>query len=348
MPPTPPTSDYQIQFLANLQRLLAEGLFVATYKFALLISLADLAVEKGDDFGGPMQIGTEDIAEKFVRYYWRQAVPYVTPGHAAVLQQNAGLQAKVVRVLEAARGHYGDSLPKILKDQSAKRSLIREIDPVVRVMPLWKLQTVGDDVLEFLYANTGTGKSIELKPGVAFCLRKFYALVTDLVRGAWLRYVRQKNLGILGETTDLSEFLFGSERIALAAARPVLMDIQRGQCFYCGSGLSKGGVEVDHFIPWSRYGTDLGHNFVLADRACNNQKRDRIAAVEHLAAWTERNTRHGDQIQVALERQGIVSQREASNRVAFWAYVLVAAGEGATLAGQWGPGRQCSMAVSGA
>ena len=63
MPPTPPTSDYQIQFLANLQRLLAEGLFVATYKFALLLSLADLAVENGDDSGGPMQIGTEEIAE---------------------------------------------------------------------------------------------------------------------------------------------------------------------------------------------------------------------------------------------------------------------------------------------
>jgi hypothetical protein len=42
---------------------------------------------------------------------------------------------------------------------------------------------------------------IELRPGVAFCLRKFHTLISDLVRGAWARYVRQQNLGILGEVT---------------------------------------------------------------------------------------------------------------------------------------------------
>ena len=38
----PPSSDEQIKFLVNLQRLLDEGLFVASYKFALLLALADL------------------------------------------------------------------------------------------------------------------------------------------------------------------------------------------------------------------------------------------------------------------------------------------------------------------
>jgi hypothetical protein len=30
----------------------------------------------------------------------------------------------------------------------------------------------------------GTGKTIELRAGVACCLRKFHALISDLVRGA--------------------------------------------------------------------------------------------------------------------------------------------------------------------
>ena len=50
---TPPTPDDQVKFLRNIQRLLAEGLFTASYKFALLHALADLAVEKGDDTGAP-------------------------------------------------------------------------------------------------------------------------------------------------------------------------------------------------------------------------------------------------------------------------------------------------------
>jgi hypothetical protein len=40
---TPPTETDQLQFLKNIQRLLNEGSFVASYKFALLHALADLA-----------------------------------------------------------------------------------------------------------------------------------------------------------------------------------------------------------------------------------------------------------------------------------------------------------------
>lgn len=50
--------------------------------------------------------------------------------------------------------------------------------------------------------------------------------------------------------------------------RPVLMDLQRGQCFYCGETASREGDHVDHFIPWAKYPINLGHNFVLADQRC--------------------------------------------------------------------------------
>src|SRR5262249_20881587 len=73
---------------------------------------------------------------------------------------------------------------------------------------------------------------------------KFHALLTDLVRGAWSRYVRQLNVAVLGEATDLNEFLFGSERISLAVVCPVL-HIQNGRCFYCGSTLTPASTQVD-------------------------------------------------------------------------------------------------------
>jgi hypothetical protein len=41
---TTPNPDEQVLFLRSIQRLLAEGLFVASYKFALVHALADLAV----------------------------------------------------------------------------------------------------------------------------------------------------------------------------------------------------------------------------------------------------------------------------------------------------------------
>src|SRR5215831_16680535 len=91
-----PTPETQIQFMVNIQRLLDEGLFTASYKFALLLALADLSIEQGDESGGSLDLTTYSIAEKFVCYYWRQTMPYVTAGSAAVLRQNTDRQAAIV------------------------------------------------------------------------------------------------------------------------------------------------------------------------------------------------------------------------------------------------------------
>ena len=123
--------------------------------------------------------------------------------------------------------------------------------------------------------------------------RQFYPLIQDAVRSAWLRDVRSLNGDLLGETLDLREFLFGTERNALSVIRPVLMEFREGQCFYCLSAVREGGGRVDHFISWSKYPIDLAHNFVLADNRCNGKKRDRMRHVVHLAKWTNRNERYG-------------------------------------------------------
>lgn len=107
---TIPTPEAQVEFLGNLQRLLAEGSFVATYKHALLLALADLCVERGDDTGNPLVIPMPAIAEKIVSYYWRQSRPYPADmGTDALLRQNTGKQASIVtlvaRALEAVAGY---------------------------------------------------------------------------------------------------------------------------------------------------------------------------------------------------------------------------------------------------
>src|SRR5215475_8994153 len=215
-----PTPEEQIQFLVNLQRLLDEGLFVASYKFALLLALADLSVETGDDSGATLPINTEAIAEKFVQYYWRQAVPYPALAQTRVLKQNTGQQAAILNKLMRSRAAHGNSITGFMNQPANWNRLLRQVETVVQVMPLWKLQTVGRERLDFLYENADKGRTIELRSGVAFCFRKFHALIVDLVRGAWVHYVRQQNLDILGEATDLNSFLFGSERAVLSMARP--------------------------------------------------------------------------------------------------------------------------------
>ena len=109
----------------------------------------------------------------------------------------------------------------------------------------------------------------------------------------------------------------------------MLQELQRGACFYCGKSLSRGSIHVDHFIPWSRYPVDLGHNFVLAhDRPCNLGKSDLLAAGKHLHHWTERNRLHERVLTEEFERKGIVHDLRTSLRVARWAYSQVASTNG--------------------
>ena len=318
-----PPPEQQIEFLTNLQRLFNEGSFVATYKFALLSALADLCVENGSDTDAELDIPTRQIAEKFIKYYWRQSLPFLPKGKtgaAIILRQNAGKQAGVLRLLQELSENGMNSLNSLQGDHRLWSTIITKIDRKLREMPLWKLQTVGKSRLEFLYPNAMCGNSIRLKPGVMFCFRAFHIFITDMIRGAWVRYVRRLNRDQLGDPSDLDEFLFGTERESLAAYVPILREVQSARCFYCEREIRPTTDHVDHFIPWAKYPVNLGHNFVLADSACNNSKSDYLAAEEHLAKWARRNSELGTHLGTAFDRAGIVHDIKASATIADWAY----------------------------
>jgi hypothetical protein len=251
----------------------------------------------------------------------------VVSHHKRVLKQNTGRQAAVINRILEARESWGESLPKLRHNEVAWNRLLYEVDKTIRVMPLWKLQTVASESLEFLYANVGSGNAITLKPGVAYCLRAFYPLIVDLVRGAWLRYIRRYNNEALGDIIDLAGFMFGTERGNLGKFNPILMDVQHGNCFYCRQPLRQ-NRQVDHFIPWSRYPVDLGHNFVLAHPSCNRAKSDHIAAEPHLEAWVLRQAEHGSDLSDAFVEAEITHDISASNSIARWAYGQVARTDG--------------------
>src|SRR5207244_12058454 len=142
--------------------------------------------------------------EKFIDYYWRQTVPYIPRASAGgILRQNTGRQAEVLGHLQQIR-KSGPMLAAIQRDQERWDGLVTRIDAVVRKMPLWKLQTLGGTHLEFLYRNHGRGIEIELKLGVAVCLR--HVLINDLIRGACRRFEREPNPQWLGTATVLVEF----------------------------------------------------------------------------------------------------------------------------------------------
>ena len=305
--------------MRKLQRLLAEGGFVATYKFALLHAIADLCIENDADSDGRLTLTVDQLAAKFIDLYWRQVqnFPLKGAGQDLILKQNAGKQAAVINTLRDLHPQYRHRLPLLKNDSRAWKVVLRKVRQTIKVMPLWKLQTIGEKPVEFMYGNNPGANEITLLPGVASCFRTFHGLIIELVRSSWIRYIRQHNDGIR-QSLELHGFLFGSERVNLDGYRQVLLETDGTRCFYCEKRIKD--PHVDHFIPWARYPNDLGHNFVLAHGRCNSHKSDFLAAEEHLAHWSERNRSKGDDLSAAFAHQGLSNDLPASIRVATWAY----------------------------
>jgi len=62
--------------LRTLQRVLKEGDFTATYKFALLQALLDIAVESRIRNDAELPVSYRQLAERFIEYYWGHTEPY--------------------------------------------------------------------------------------------------------------------------------------------------------------------------------------------------------------------------------------------------------------------------------
>jgi 5-methylcytosine-specific restriction endonuclease McrA len=317
----PPSAEDQLVFLSKLQRLFAEGDFTATYKFALLIALADLAVELGKDDGEALEINHRQIAAKFIELYWQQATPYsgnrLTSGQG-VLIQNSGTQAAVVTAIEQFRQNHPGTTLLSAGSQTAYQALLLKVSQTIAAQPINYLQNMGGRTDPFLFERMRG--AVVLKPGVSYCLRRFQPLVQQLARSHWVRHLKHNklNLRILGEADDLESFLFETSRQTLIAIGVQLKKLTNRTCFYCECPVYE--ADVDHFVPFSLYPRDLMHNFVLSHPSCNRSKSDTLAAKPHLERWLDFITANDDALREIGASVGRPANLTSTRAVASWGY----------------------------
>jgi 5-methylcytosine-specific restriction endonuclease McrA len=303
-----PTPEFQLAFLTKIQRLFSEGDFAATYKFALLISIADFAVRYGHDNNETLTIPHRSIGEKFIELYWQQATPF----NQGVLSQNLGTQAAVISKI----AEFRKTSPSLNAARSSAK-LISAVTSTVVTQPIRYMQNLGGSTEQFLFER-GTGH-ITLLPGITYCLRRFQPLVQQLSKTHWIDHIKgnKQNIQLIGSDNDLESFLFETSRRSLEVIGQGLRKIT-SKCFYCGGTVDK--ADVDHFIPHSLYPRDLAHNFVLADPKCNRSKSDTLAAKKHLNNWLEFALRNADNLTEIGSEAGILADFSSMNSVARWGY----------------------------
>ncbi|MCQ8887546.1 HNH endonuclease [Pseudoalteromonas agarivorans] len=318
----------QLDFIAYIQRMLVEGDFSATYKFALLHAIADVCVEQPLlSEQSELVIELPTLADKLITLYWHHAMPFSSEhtGESALLKQNTGAQSKVISVLFECQQNNIRNLRQ-LKQSPFYKPTFNAAMATLKSGPLWRLQILAKQEECFLYPHTNSTQFITLNAGIASCFRRFYDLVVYLAKNAWLQKIQsiKHNQALIGPQSQLQEFLFGVDRNALTKAKPVLVELQSNTCFYCQKPM-KNDVEVDHFIPFARYANDLGHNFVAAHRTCNNNKRDFLAAQQHRERWQNQNLVVNSQI-ISNELSAYFHcDADKSLAVSNWAYQVAQA-----------------------
>lgn len=317
-----PTPQQQLKFLKQIQQILHSGNFSSTYKFALLMSLSRLAIEQGKDTGESLILDYLDIAEKFIDLYWKQTLPFhFNENEPFQLKQNNGKQAGIVSLIYSAQQTH-KSLAMVRRNHTYWPQLKKKVADIVKKMPVTYLQNLKGQNVEFLYRLEDSQKQLVLLPNVMYCLRQFSEIIEELCQKKWIDFVRlnKGNLLVLDGLPDLATFMFEPSRNQLRQVGEFLVDLQACRCFYCQKPIKQNKWAVDHFIPWTMYPADTGHNFVLADEKCNLAKSDFLASKEFLLKWQERNKNFDYLITEQVSKLGFLTDIERSHSVANWAY----------------------------
>jgi len=130
------------RFAERVLELLDEGRYTATYKYAVLLALIDVCLERTQTSGAPPDtVTTRQLAEKIVEIYWPHTVPFAGQSPLRVLRQNTtGLAEIVSAIMRFRRRHAPDpSVPRWLSRLTAPDAyerLVRLVEWKLIEMPL--------------------------------------------------------------------------------------------------------------------------------------------------------------------------------------------------------------------
>lgn len=304
--------DPALVLLERVQNLLRDSSYTTTYKFALLRALCDLSIELPDNTSN---IALQTIAERFIHLYWRQVQPFTPPNQDASLNIKQGSAT----ILNLVQGYVRDCDGRL--SNAAHHNRMRSYSKVVAAQLKRYVVPLLQGKNEFLYSYSPSQDSIQLFPGVLATLRRFHALLCDLIDGAWTRWVERRNIQVRSSDA-LRNHLFGFERENIESVREPLIELQRGLCFYTGKKLSRGerGNHIDHFIPWILARHESLGNLVVCTATVNLKWSDTLKPAKDRAKLEVRNIKHAPRLAEIARINGLRWDPRATLAVAQWAY----------------------------
>ena len=232
--------------MALFMRILKDGAKNGTYKFALARALLELCSERDPGASGPYIIKYEKLAERFLRYYWRQECVF----H---IRQNY-YNDKEAAVIRAIRGKWGkmtyrDDFDKL--DADDVRDVTSEIEHDVFgserakksvVVPKFQRVKCGRYVeeVEMFYTRNAKKRQITVRAAACSFFRRNYDVLKNAVAFEWARYLEGANGGLPGLIAKVESAQTTPSRnpAYIKRAKDALLT-PRTKCFYCRCKLDR-------------------------------------------------------------------------------------------------------------
>ncbi|MDO8312657.1 MAG: HNH endonuclease domain-containing protein [Sideroxyarcus sp.] len=272
-------------YLESVFQIVRAGLNTSSYKFGLLRALVALA--PGTDLDRPT-ISIAALAEKFVEMYWPLEVIYHLR-QATNPDRDPAFMKEIRQLILDRHVRHGQSLDDFKRcDPVRYGTLLRSTEKLAFRYVISVFHNLrGATVTPALFSHEGDiSKGITLNAGAREFLITHGRLIDFMTIAAWV---------------DFSESVVSAPKLFLKlsgerATRKniaakwggTLKALQDGHCFYCSASDST-EYHVDHFLPWSYVLEDKTWNLVLACRACNSDKSDRLPPSEQIERLVTRN-----------------------------------------------------------
>ena len=300
-------------------RILDQGAKDGTYKFALARALVDLCADRDAGSARPREIQYGELAEQFLRYYWRQECVF----H---IRQNFQGRPEA-NVIKAIRDRWGskrirddfDRLDGKDKEEVCGQILLEAFGSARGrkgvVVPRFQRIKVGPctEEIQMFYKWDDDEKRITVHEGAFSFFRRYHQILRRAAVHGWAKYLERTNGGLPGLIAKVERVGGLSARDA-ARMREAKQALYRNgvECFYCRCRLDRKAMQLDHVIPWSFIFDDPLWNLVPACAACTGRKSNSLPgsdAYERLVMRNEEcaeksDTAYGKKLAGSLEQLG--------------------------------------------
>ena len=277
-------------------RILDQGAKDGTYKFALARALVELCGERDAGSARPREISYKELAERFLRYYWRQE---------CVFHIRQSFQAKPESlVVRGMRGKWGDRgirddfdrLDARDKEEVCEQILCNAFGSARSrkgiVVPRFQKIKVGPCVeeIQMFYEWDDSEKRITVRDDAFKFLQSHRLILQSAVTHKWARYLERTNGGLPNLIAKV-ECVGGLPARNSARMREARRALYRdgAECFYCRCTLDRRAMRLDHVIPWSFIFDDPLWNLVPSCTACSGRKGNALPDCDAYERLVRRN-----------------------------------------------------------